>query len=118
MQSDNGYTFGGYSKIGFKATKYFNEYKIDNKCFLFSINLKRIYPSIRDKANICYIGDSYGLCFNNSLGFYDNFMKRNDNKIHQSIKTYFNGLQQEYEMNGGESKFKIKELEVFQLYKN
>ena len=43
MQSDNRYIFGGYSKIGFKTQNKQDdwEYKIDNNCFLFSLNLKK-----------------------------------------------------------------------------
>ena len=64
MQSDSGYIFGGYPKIGFKTIndKDKMEYKIDNNCFLFSVNLKRIYPVIKDKKVICHIEDHYGLC--------------------------------------------------------
>ena len=42
-------------------------------------------------------------------------MNRSDNCICKNIKEYFNGLEDEYEMNGGKDKFKCKELEVFQL---
>ena len=114
MQSDIGYIFGGYSSIGFKI---YNKcvYKIDNKCFLFSINLKKIYPSIIDQKVISHLSESYGLCFNSSLAFCDNFMNKNDNKFYSYIKSKFNGLIDDYEMNGNEKKFKCKELEVFQL---
>ena len=48
MKSDTGHIFGGYSKIGFKTNNNINngEYLIDNNCFLFSLNLKKIYPVI------------------------------------------------------------------------
>ena len=35
IQSDTGYMFGGYSKIGFKTNNNFDQWKIDNNCFLF-----------------------------------------------------------------------------------
>ena len=54
MQSDTGYIFGGYSKIGFKINNNL-DYKIDNNCFLFSLFLKKIYPVINDKKVICHI---------------------------------------------------------------
>ena len=83
------------------------EYKTDNDCFLFSFNLKKIYPVIKDKDIICHITDEYGLCLRNSLVFRDNFMSKNDNNI--------NGIKDDYEMNGGLQSFQCKELEVFQL---
>ena len=117
MQSNTEYIFGGYSKIGFKTINDRKkiEYKIDNDNFLFSLNLKKIYPVIKDKDIICHISDDYGLCFRNSLVFRDNFMSKNDNNISSSIKSFFNGLKDDYEMNGGLQSFQCKELEVFQL---
>ena len=48
MKSETGYIFGGYSKVGFKTSR-IPQYIIDNNCFLFSLNLKKIYPVIKDK---------------------------------------------------------------------
>ena len=117
MQSDTDYIFGGYSKIGFKTINESGkkEWKIDNNCFLFSINLKKIYPVIKDQKVICHINDSSGLCFWNALSFFDGFLHDNINMISYNIKTMFNGLKDNYEMNGGKNKFKCTELEVFQL---
>ena len=112
MKSDIGYIFGGYSKIGFKTNNNQCEYKIDNSSILFSIDMKKIYPVIKDKAVICHIGDQYGLCFYNSLGFYDNFMNNNSNFVNNNC---FKGFDNNYEINGNNHNFKCKELEVFQL---
>lgn len=114
IQSDIGYIFGGYSSIEFKINNKL-EYKEDNKCFLFSLNLKKIYPVFKDKKIICHVEEEYGLCFNNSLAFYDRFMKKKNNEIFIQIKSWFDGLKDNCEMNGNASKFKCKELEVFQL---
>ena len=114
MRSDTGHIFGGCSKIGFKVKSNF-EWKIDNNSFLFSLDLKKIYPIIKEKKIICHIGELSGLCFALSLAFNDNFMNKNDNKIHSNIKSMFKGFKDSYEMNGGKDKFKCKDLEVFQL---
>ena len=115
MKSETGYIFGGYSKIGFKANKIL-EYKIDNNCFLFSLNLKKIYPVIKDKNVICHTRETSGLCFFGSLMFYDYFMSKKDwPNLNMDIKQYFNNLETVYEMNGGQEYFKCDELEVFQL---
>ena len=117
MQSDDGYIFGGFSKIGFKTindeSKY--EYKIDNNAFLFSIDLKKIYPVFKDKYVISHILDTHGLCFNRSLAFRDHFMNKKDNNFYPEIKTIFNGVDSEFEMNGQKPYFKCRELEVFQF---
>ena len=52
--SDTGYIFGGYSKIGFKTNNNNNEYKIDNNSFLFSVNLKKIYPVIKNTEAVIF----------------------------------------------------------------
>ena len=120
MKSDTNYVFGGYSKIGFKTNNNINngEYLIDNNCFLFSLNLKKIYPVINNQKIICNLINKYGLCFDLSLAFFDNFMHVNENVIFSKIKRKFNGINNEYEMNGGRDKFQCKELEVFQLLWN
>ena len=117
MHSDSGFIFGGYSKIGFQTVqdKSSIEYKIDNNSFLFSVNLKKIYPVIKDKKSICYARDINGLCFYNSLVFFDNFMNESKIIISDKIKKHFNGFENNYEMNGGQDKFKFTEIEVFQL---
>ena len=114
MQSDIGYIFGGYSSIEFKINNSW-DYKIDNKCFLFSINLRKIYPVIKNIPVICHVEAEQGLCFYGSLAFKDYFMNKKNNKIIKSIKSSFNGLKDIYEMNRNESEFTCKELEVFQL---
>ena len=114
MKSETGYIFGGYSKVGFKVNNNF-DYKIDNNCFLFSLNLKKIYPVIKDKEVICHIGVDFGLCFYASLSFGDNFMRKKNNSICERILKYFNDLENCFEMNGGQSYFICQELEVFQL---
>ena len=112
IKSDNQYIFGGYCKIGFKINPN-KEYKIDNNCFLFSYNLKKIYSVIKDRKVICHIESTMGLCFYGSLVFCNNFMKKS-NSVNGGV-TCFEGFHQYYEMNGGKSSFKVKELEVFQL---
>ena len=114
IKSDNGYIFGGYSKIGFKISEV-EEYMIDNNSFLFSVNLQKIYPVIKDQKVICHLSESLGLCFDSSIIYYDYFMHQMDNLIYSLINTRFNGLENIYEMNGGKSNFLCKELEVFQL---
>ena len=113
IKSDNNYIFGGYTKIGFKSRT--SQNSIDNKSFLFSVNLKKIYPAIKDKNVIGHFDEKRGLTFTGSLYFYDGFMKRY-NYISNEIKKYFHGFYHEFEMNGGKKQFIIKELEVYQLF--
>ena len=74
IKSDSGYIFGEYSKIGFKYSSNGHQYSIDNNSFLFSYNLKKIYPAITKKKVICYLSNS-GFNFYASLIIYDNPLK-------------------------------------------
>jgi len=114
IKTDDGYIFGGYTKVGFKTYKN-RHFEIDNNSFLFSVDLKKIYPAIKDKNTISNLGKNHGLCFTESLFFYDNFMSISNNTFRKTIKKHFNGLNENYEMNGNHSKFKIEDLEVFHL---
>ena len=115
IKSDNGYIFGGFCKIGFK-TKTNREYKIDNNCFLFSINLKEIYPVIENKEVICYTSKKRGLCFYSSLVFNDNFLNNNESLVcEDNCYNYFKNLPPNIGINGGKKYFKCLDLEVFQL---
>ena len=115
IKSDSGNIFGGYCKIGFRTCPDL-EYKIDNNSFLFSNNLRKIYPAINNSPCICHINDSYGLCFYASLCIYDWFMSNSNSEVcGGACEKYFNELTKNYEMNGGNRYFKCVELEVFQL---
>ena len=49
IKSDSNSIFGGFCKIGFKTNPIKSlEYKVDNNAFLFSVNLKKIFPVITD----------------------------------------------------------------------
>ena len=114
IKTEKGNIFGGYSKIGFKTSNKAT-YLMDNDCFLFSVNYEKIFPCIENKCHISHITDVCGLCFTGSLCFFDNFMTSNDNCIYKTIQQFFNRLDEPFEMNGGKSNFRCKELEVYQL---
>ena len=114
IKTEKGNIFGGYSKIGFKTSNKAT-YLMDNDCFLFSVNYEKIFPCIENKNHISHISDVCGLCFTGSLCFFDNFMTSNDNCIYKTIQQFFNRLDEPFEMNGGKSNFRCKELEVYQL---
>jgi len=116
IKSDIDYIFGGYSKIGFEANNSKCVYKIDNNCFLFSKNLKVIYPVIKNRKVICNVDSNSGLNFYASLAFFNKFMNNMSSWICRGdCSYYFTGLKKDYLINGGKCNFKCQELEVFQL---
>ena len=115
IKSETEYILGGYCKIGFKINPN-RDFKIDNDCFLFSYQLKKIYPAIKNEKVICHIKKDFGLCFFRSLVFEDNFLKNKNSYVNiDKKKLYFSGFSDAFEMIKGKSFFKIQELEVFQL---
>ena len=111
VKTYKGYIFGGYSKIGIKISEDFE----DNNSFLFSINHRKIYPVIKYKKINFYTKYGSMKYLFNSFVIYDNFLNYNKNYFRKEANSIFNGLKNEFEINGGEEYFKCKELEVFQL---
>ena len=50
---------GGFSSIDWKNS---GEFVVDNKCFIFSLKLKKIYKRLNDNYNL-YFNQSYGPLF-------------------------------------------------------
>jgi len=113
IESDNDYIFGVYAQKGFG---FYGSKKKDDKTFLFSANLSKIYPAIKNINDIGYyiypIKYDDGLCFTGSVYLYLNYYIR---YIKSKIKQYFYGLDNIYEMNGGKRKFRIKKIEVYEF---
>ena len=78
-------------------------------------NLYKFWPDIKDSKPICYLKPTYGLCFYSCLVFYNGFKKEKSGIVCPKKNGYFNGLLNDYEMNGGVIDFKCEELEIFQL---
>jgi len=112
IKTYDNYIFGGYSKIGLKELKEIE----DNNSFLFSIDNRKIYPIIKGiKMKFYLYSVDSGIILFDNLFIYNNFLNRDYNFISKKLKTIFNGLKYEFEMNGDKEFFQCKELEVFQL---
>ena len=109
--------FGGYTSVGFDS---FSNYKCDNNAFVFSLDKQKIY-NIKEGKYAISCNKSYGPCFigaNNGHGFYNiyidnNFYFDNHNTGDNVDNSY--EITCDYELNKGEKKFKIEQLEIFQV---
>ena len=111
LETEEGYRFGGFSKIGFSSNK---EDDIDNELFLFSLDKMKIYKVKRGCNARGSEGGNY-LFGNKNYSLYiaDNFMRkysRIDNNYN-----IFEGMKDDYEINGGRENFLIKKLEAFKI---
>ena len=123
IKTKKDFIFGGFTYKGWKhlfkdikkdEPEYGTEIK-DEKAFVFSINEKKIYKNGKPDEPAIYCNNNFGPVFkNNCFKIYDEFLKNGGicGKIEESN---FVTQEKEYEINGGEEKFDIKEMEVFQI---
>ena len=107
IKSSNGYRFGGYSSVFWKNDG--NWYKNDES-FIFSLDSKKKYDSIKDSSSHIYGYSNYVL-FGNDIRIYDRFTSSDQNYVG---KACYNSPDN-YEMNGGIEKFKVSNFEVYQI---
>ena len=109
IKTTEGVSFGGFTSNNFSCTSHL---KRDNNAFLFSLEFMKIFKILPNNYAIyCY--DITGPFFSKGSLFVPNsfFTKYG--------KTSINGgpfqFEKNYELNNGNEKFLIKELEVFQV---
>ena len=107
IETNNNFKFGGYTPLNFDSSGFG---KNDNNSFLFSITNNQKYTkknknnSIHCRENYIAFGyDSYDLYFSNQLN--------SGNLQSNNSTSYLNDLS----INGGNSKFITKEIEVYQV---
>ena len=98
--------FGGYSEIGFNDK---GAQLNDRNAFVFSLDKKLIYTNNGNPAIYCE-KSTFG--FKNTIYVYDNFLTNNNSQVIGGCDHY---LCKQYELNNGENKFSISEMEVFQI---
>ena len=116
VETIKGRKFGGYTNVGFDSS---DQCKNDEEAFLISFDKLKTYDNIKGK-NAIYC------CKNNLPYFYSNHGKYNirlDNKFFSNVGyTTKKGdcfqTTEDYELNGGEEAFTVKELEYFQIIFN
>ena len=109
IKTKKGIWFGGYTERGFtKSGKEEN----DNKAFVFSLDKKTIYNNKNNPALYDY--DSQ-IGFKNTIYLKDNFFSNNNSMVIGGYKQY---LCKEYELNNGEQKYLVSEIEIFHIVDN
>ena len=114
VQTTKGYIFGGFTSVGWISKNGANIQ--DKNAFCFSINLNKIYNIIKPEnamhlqSNDCR--PSFGV---NKYVFIlqQNFLASTENYVEKM--TDYKGEKKALEINGGNKKFGINELEVFQI---
>ena len=114
--------FGGYINIKIICNSK-GENRDDKDAFVFSIDLTKIYLPKKNMPSI-HCNPKYGPIFGNNINYNypiiingSNFFQNCGGTCEYKNNAY-EGFQNDYEMNGGNPKFHIDEIEVFQLFFN
>ena len=113
IKTQKGIKFGGYITNGWGSSEdYIDD---DEDCFTFSISLRKIYYPKEGKFKYFFSRD-YGPSFS-VFGLEGNLFEKSSLNIHtkEDANAFFTGFTSDYEINGGEKEFQVKELEVFQI---
>ena len=106
IMTTKGQKFGGYTTKEWK--KYGNK---DNDAFVFSLNKKMKYKILKPE-HATYLENWWGFGPNeNAIVIYNNCTKNEGNYVGNG--TY--DIKEKYELNNGESNFKVKSFEIYQL---
>ena len=112
IETTNGSRFGGYTTCSWKGDCL---EKKDEKAFVFSLNKMKTYNIIPGEDAIgCY--PKYGPVFLGcQIRIYDEFFKNGGTTFEKGVNY---DTQEDFELNGGESKFVVKEIEVYGVQLN
>ena len=123
VKTKKGYIFGGFT---FKNWEHLQRdinidkpnlgsASRDSRAFGFSINLKKIYNNEKPNEFAIWCNRNYGPTFkNNFFQIFDDCLQKGG---YCSIKnnSHFAGQNSDYEISGGESRFGVEELEVYEV---
>ena len=94
------------------------EQKSDPGAFCFSISNKKVYPFNCKKDNAIFCSRRCGPTFCENIFSINNNMLTKGGYCSKKNNSSFVGQNKDYEISGGEKKFKIKEVEVFEIVTN
>ena len=106
--------FGFYIEKPYKKT---GNWEKDNKSFIYSLNLKKIY-NVKEGADSFYDDIGYIIDLNNNLISISNNCLSNNNSetcTKTDADKSFYGFEKDYELNNGEQIFIVQEMETFQI---
>ena len=113
IETTKGSKFGGY--IDKKWDSNSEWVKDDENCFVFSLNLNKIYNPVKD-ARKYYFRANHGPTFS-VFGLKNNLFDSSklNLKTKDKANERFTEFNEDYELTGGENEFKAKEIEVFKI---
>lgn len=109
VKTTDGRRFGGYTSKSWEGE---NIKKKDEDAFVFSIDKNKTYDIIHDQFAIgCY--PQFGpVFFGCQIRIYDKFFKKGGSTC---LKCLNYQTLEDFELNGGQQKFRVKDLEVYEV---
>ena len=123
VKTKTGYVFGGFTVKNWEHLKRdINDKKPtlgsasrDSRAFGFCVNYQKIYKNEKPNEFAIWCNRNFGPTFkNNFFQIFDNFFKRGG-YCSSKNNSNFGGQEHDYEISGGEPKFGVEELEVFEI---
>lgn len=109
VKTKNDLIFGGYTNETWNG----DGYKKDDKAFCFSIDLKKKYNNKKTDLSI-YCNKGYGPSFGNALFWiYDNCLSKGG-FMNDGLNQRYDNQIKENEINFGNGKFKVTDVEVYE----
>ena len=108
VKTKTGYIFGGFTTKKWNG----NEYKNDDKAFCFSFDLNKKYNSKKTNNSI-YCSRGIGPCFGDAF-FWVNNNCFSEGGVITEFNICYDNQKEKNEINNGQQKFAIEEVEVFQ----
>ena len=109
VETDEGKRFGGFTTSSWSGDCVD---KKDEDAFVFSLDKMKVYPNIPDEDAIgCY--PKYGPVFLGcQIRIYDEFFTKGGTTFEKGLNYK---TEEDYELNGGERNFNVKEIEVYEV---
>ena len=113
IKTSKGMKFGGYISYFWSSDDQW--VSDDEECFVFSISLKKIYYPVKGNIKYYFYKD-YGPNFS-VFGIENNLFEKTsiNTQTAKHANCFFSGFTTDYELNGGEKEFQVKELEIFEI---
>ena len=113
IKTKKGLRFGVFLEIAFGN----NNLDKDDQCFVFSLDLKKIYNSNKGKNVINNGTSNYLNLYNQPIYINNNCLSNNESYTCSKSKAVasFSGFEKDYELNNYESNFGVEEMETFQI---
>ena len=120
IKTTSGSKFGVFLEIPFKQT---GKSIVDEKSFIFSLDLKKIYNSKKGEVVLNDYTANQGTILDlnfQPISICNNCLSNNNSytNTQSNVSNRFSGFERDYELNNNQKNFTVTEMETYQIYFN